>query len=217
MQNYIISDAPQWTEEWLKCRAGRITGTRLKSVMSSRKSTRTTLIHELIAEKLAPLPEVYQSGWMERWHRIEEVVKKLYGENSEITIESVGFITRTDVAWIGISPDGIIRDDDGKIIQAVEVKAPSPKVFVEYFLNDEIPSEYFWQVVHYFVVLDDLENLDFIIYNPDFYSDEIRMKKWTISRENLEEKILQAKNALAEFYVDWSNMAQKFIEKTKKL
>lgn len=209
MQNYIISDAAQGTEEWLKCRAGRITGTRLKSVMSTRKSTRLTLIHELIAEKLAPLPEVYQSGWMERGHRIEEVVKKLYPEQ----VESVGFIARTDIPWIGISPDGIIRDDDGKITQAVEVKAPSPKVFVQYFLADAIPDEYFWQVVHYFIVLEDLQRLDFIIYNPDFYSDTIRMKKWTVSRHELQEKIDEAKMVLGEFSAEW----QIEIEKFKKL
>lgn len=216
MQNYIISDAAQGTEEWLKCRAGRITGTRLKSVMSPKKSTRSTLIHELIAEKLAPLPEVYQSAWMERGHRIEEVVKKLYGEHSDIKIESVGFIARTDIAWIGISPDGIIRDNDGKIIKAVEVKAPSPKVFVQYFLTDAIPDEYFWQVVHYFVVLEDLESLDFIIYNPDFYSDTIRMKKWTVSRESLADKIELAKATLAEFFAEWESETQKFISLAQK-
>lgn len=40
MNNIIISDHPQGTQEWLDARAGCITGTRLKQVMSNRKDTR---------------------------------------------------------------------------------------------------------------------------------------------------------------------------------
>lgn len=53
------------------------------------------LIYELIAEKLAPLPEVYTSFWMDRGQEMEEIVKKIYGEK----IENVGFVSRTDVDW----------------------------------------------------------------------------------------------------------------------
>lgn len=213
MSNYIISEAEQGSEEWLKARAGKVTGTRLQRVMSTRKGVKEELALELLAENLAPLPEVYQSGWMERGHRMEEIVKKIYGE----TIEDVGFIARTDIDWIGISPDWIIRDEDGKITRAVEVKSPSPKIFVKYFLSDSIPDEYFWQVVHYFVVLDELEELDFIIYNPDFFSEEIRVKTIKITREELAEKIEFAKCQLAEFFAKYQEMALKFLEKSKKL
>lgn len=211
--NIKISDAPQWTEEWLKARAWKITGTRLKTVVLSRKSTKEELIYELLAEKLAPLPEAYQSWWMERGHRVEEVVKKLLEKEK---VESVGFIARTDIDWIGISPDGIIRDASGKIVKAIEVKAPSPKIFVKYFLSDKIPEEYFWQVVHYFIVLDDLKSLDFIAYNPDFYSSDARMKIIHITREELQEKIDLAKTCLAEFYAEYNKFAEKFIKKATK-
>jgi len=61
-----IIQVTQGTQEWLEARAGVITGTRLKSVMSNRKDTRQNLICELIAEKIAPIPESYQSDAMER-------------------------------------------------------------------------------------------------------------------------------------------------------
>lgn len=86
---------------------------------------------------------------------------------------------------------------------------------MKYFLSDEIPSEYFWQVVHYFIVLDDLEELDFIISNPDMYDSFFRMKKITVTREQLAERIEEAKSRLAEFYVEWNETAQKIISLKK--
>lgn len=149
---------------------------------------------------------------MERGHKMEDVLKKIYKDE----VESVGFIARTDIDFIGISPDGIIRNAEGKITRAIEVKSPSPKVCVKYFLEDKIPDEYEWQVVHYFVVLDELEQLDFVIYNPDFYSEELRIKTIVVTRESIAENIEYAKLQLAEFKEKYDKMALKFIEKVKK-
>lgn len=217
--NIHISTAEQWTAEWLAERAGKITGTRLgdtlptygkngKETEASRKK-RMNLIYELIAEKLAPLPEVYTSFWMDRGKEMEEIVKKIYGEK----IENVGFVSRTDVDWFWISPDGIIRDEDGKITRAVEIKSPAPKTAIKYILDDKIPEEYFWQVVHYFIVFDDLMELDFIVYNPDFYAEELRIQTRKITRESIADKIEYAKNELVEFRQMWLETAQKFMKK----
>lgn len=146
---------------------------------------------------------------MDRGKEMEEIVKKIYGEK----IENVGFVSRTDIDWIGISPDGLIPDENGKITRAVEIKSPSPKIFVKYLLDDEIPEEYFWQVVHYFIVFDDLESLDFIIYNPDFYAENLRIKTIIVTREELAEKIEYAKMELAEFRAMWQQTAEKFLQK----
>lgn len=217
--NIKISTAEQWTAEWLAERAGKITGTRLgdtlptygkngKETEASRKK-RMNLIYELIAEKLAPLPEVYTSFWMDRGKEMEEIVKKIYGEK----IENVGFVSRTDVDWFWISPDWIIRDEDGKITRAVEIKSPAPKTAVRYILDDKIPDEYFWQIVHYFIVFDDLAELDFIVYNPDFYAEELRIQTRKITRESIADKIEYAKNELVEFRQMWLETAQKFMKK----
>lgn len=217
--NIKISDAEQWTAEWLAERAWKITGTRLgdtlptygkngKETETSRKK-RQNLIYELIAEKLAPLPEVYTSFWMDRGKEMEEIVKKIYGEK----IENVGFVSRTDVDWFWISPDGIIRDENGRITRAVEIKSPAPKTAIRYILDDKIPDEYFWQIVHYFIVFDDLAELDFIVYNPDFYAEELRIQTRKITRESIADKIEYAKNELVEFRQMWLETAQKFMKK----
>lgn len=86
---------------------------------------------------------------------------------------------------------------------------------MKYFLSEEIPSEYFWQVVHYFIVLDDLEELDFIISNPDMYDSFFRMKKITVTRDELSERIEEAKERLSEFYGEWQETAKKIISLKK--
>ena len=76
---YEIINCTQGTDEWLHARAGVITGTRLKQVMSTRKDTREGLIYELIAEQIAPLKlNPYQSPCMERGHIVEEIVREDY-------------------------------------------------------------------------------------------------------------------------------------------
>lgn len=209
----------QGTKEWYEARAGRITGTRLKSVMSSKTETRETLIFTMIYEKIAPLQDVYQSGTMERGHTIEAVVKELYKED----VTNVGFIKRTDNEFLGISPDGIIIDKvgetkDGEIIirKAVEVKGPLGTNFVRYWIEGKIPSEYLWQVVHYFVVIDTLQSLDFIIHNPEPYDARVRTKIITVTREELKEKIIMAECAIAEFLALYNKYLLLFIEAVKK-
>lgn len=198
-----IINCIQGSQEWLNARAWCITGTRLKSVMSSRKDTRENLMYELIAEKMAPLLETYQSGAMERWHLVESVVKELYPE-----FEEVGFIKKYE--WLWLSPDGL-KKIDGNYTKALEVKWPEPKNTMKYWLEDKIPDEYFWQVIMYFIVIDTLEELNFVICNPDVYDSYFRIKVIKVTRKELEKEIDNAKVALADFYTEWTQMMQKFI------
>lgn len=209
----------QGSKEWYEARAGRITGTRLKSVMSTKTETRETLIYTMIYEKIAPLQDVYQSGAMERGHQIETVVKALYKEQ----VTNVGFIKRLDNEYLGISPDGIIVEHVGETAQgeiiihkAVEVKGPLGTNFVRYWLDDKIPSEYFWQVVHYFVVIDTLETLDFIIHNPEPYDERVRTKIITVTREELKNYISQAECAIFDFIALYTKLLGLFIENVKR-
>lgn len=202
----IFKELEQGTKEWYEARAGLITGTRLERVISSRKDTREKLIHELIGEKIVPLQDIYQSDIMERGHLLESVVKELYTKEK---IESVGFIRRD--SFVGISPDGIIYRD-GKIVKAVEIKGPMPTNFVKYWLSpDTIPSEYFWQVVHYFIVIDTLEEIDFVIHNPDPKDERARTIVIHKKREDLQESINEANVRIAEFQVELTNAIRTFV------
>lgn len=67
--------------------------------------------------------------------------------------------------------------------------------------------------MHYFIVFDELETLDFVVYNPDFYAEELRIQTRKITRAELAEKIEYAKMELAEFRAMWQATAQEFLQK----
>lgn len=106
--------------------------------------------------------------------------------------------------WLGLSPDGIVPyESTSEILKAVEIKCPEPKAFVRYMIQNKIPDEYKWQVVMYFIVIDTLEELDFIICNPEIYDEDYRMHVINVKREDLQEDIQKAEDALKEFRKEW--------------
>jgi YqaJ-like viral recombinase domain len=146
---------------------------------------------------------------MERWHLVESITKELYSE----PIESVGFIRWEGKVWL--SPDAIIRE--GEIIKrAIEIKSPEAKTTIMYFLDDKIPDEYYWQIVQYFLVIDTLESLDFIVSNPDMHDEFFRLKKKTVYRTDFTEDIQKAKEDIVSFYDEiYIPLSQKLISLKK--
>jgi len=115
--------------------------------------------------------------------------------------------------WLGLSPDGIVADENtmaDDIRKAVEIKCPEPKAFVRYMIQNKIPDEYKWQVVMYFIVIDTLEELDFIIYNPEIYDEDYRMHVINVKREDLQEEIQKAEEAIKEFRKEWVETIKTF-------
>jgi len=124
----------------------------------------------------------------------------------------VGFITAND--WNGLSPDGIILDEDsGLYKKSIEIKCPRGKNYIKYLLEDKIPDEYRWQVCNYFVVMEDLEELDFIIFNSDVTEDITDLHIITVTRADLQKDIDKALDKLQGFKKDWDNLEN--ILKTK--
>lgn len=183
---YEIHEAEQGTQEWLDLRKGRITGTRLKQVMGKDSSK---LIYEMIAEKYKK-EEGYQSDAMSIGVLHEPWAIDQYEIETGQKVTEVGFITKGEN--VGLSPDGLV----GKK-KAIEVKSPSLAKHIEYIVNNKLPAEYKWQVVHYFVVIDDLEELDFISYNPDFPLKELHIVN--VTRKSLTDEIKNAQEKLEKF------------------
>lgn len=169
-------------------------------------------MYTMIFEKIAPLQDVYTSWVMERGHLVESVVKELFPEKN---IQNVGFLRRTDSEYLGISPDGIIFEND-IITDAVEIKWPLGKAFIKYWMEDGIPSEYYYQVIHYFLVIESLQKLSFIIHNPLPYDATVRTKIITVTREEIQNDIMSAQMAVFDFMADFQKLSQAFIANVKK-
>ena len=196
----IFKNIEQGTEEWLKARAWVITWTKLKNICWSSK-TQETAMYELIAEEFAPLEENFSSQAMQRWKELESIAKAKYIDKTWEKVEEIWFIKKNDYVWL--SPDWVIFSEDWKIRKAIEIKCPLAKSFTKCILEKKIPEEYKYQVIMYFLVISDLEELDFILYNPDFYIKEKRLFVINIKRSELEKEIYKAESKIEIFRKKW--------------
>jgi len=197
-----IHNVAQGTGEWLRLRLGMITGTRLKSVMGGKQAQKT-LVYELVAEQLSGrAEELYRTPAMQWGTDHEAEAVELYEEQTGVKTEEVGFCVSKKMTYLGLSPDRLIKRGK-KYVKGVEVKCPSTKVAVKYRAEGGIPSEYKWQVINYFLVCEDMQELDFVVYDPRIIRPELKLHIATVTREDLQEDIDAAKKRLESFRDDW--------------
>lgn len=180
-------DIQQGTDAWHHIRKGKITGTTLKAIMGTPKA-RQDAIYEIIAERLTLGVDNGEENAMDRGLRLEPDAIAMFELQTGKEVERIGFAEDDENPLIANSPDGLIGDDE-----AIEVKCLGGKNHVKMWLTNQVPEEYSWQTVQYFVVNPNLQKLYFVGYNPDipvhpFHTIEI-------TRESMEEKIAKAKEA----------------------
>ena len=158
----MIHTLTQRSPEWHQIRLGKITGSRMKAVFSSNN---LPLIYELIAEEITQTwEETWVSPAMQRGTDLEPLALEAYQLRSGIEMSSVGFITSDQYPWIGVSPDGITAD----LTHAVEIKCPDTKNHVAFLATKQVPKEYYYQAITYFLANDKLQTLDFLSFDPRF-------------------------------------------------
>lgn len=201
-----VLDLQQGTEEWLQARQGVITGTKLKQVLGTAS---TTLLYEFIANALTPEIALVASEAMERGSELESDAVTLYEANNGKITDAVGFVLHDEYDWLGISPDALVKKGK-KYIGAVEVKCPDTKTHIKYLEDDKIPAEYRAQVMHYFLVCDTIEWLDFVSYDPRIQTDaQLFVKR--ITREELADELEVAMGKLLKFREKWKKLISKYI------
>ena len=183
------NDIQQGTPEWLHKRKTALTGTTLKSLMGTPKA-RQEAVYEAIANRLTVgIDEEYENA-MDRGIRLEPDGIASFEFTTGKSIERIGFCESDDIPAIAQSPDGYIKGDD---TEAVEIKCMGGKNHVKMWLTNEIPDEYFWQAVQYFVVNDKLKKLYFCGYNPDIPIHPLHIIE--INRTDIEEDVKKARDA----------------------
>lgn len=160
-------------EEWLEARRGKITGTRLGSIVVKRGTGKKIGYYELIAERLADPAD--EENPMERGQRLEgEAIDRFEKETKKKVNRDLVILSRDDNDNISISPDGTIGETE-----AVEVKCLASARHLEALLTDKVPSEHEFQTLQYFIVNDKLKKLNVIFYDPrimvkDYFVLEIK-------------------------------------------
>lgn len=175
-------------EQWLFARQGKITGTRLQSIVVKRGTGEKKGFYELIAERLAVSESDFEGFVpnetpMERGTRLQKhALARLETALGQKINDELVLWTREDNESIAISPDGVIDETT-----AVETKCLSSASHIEAYLTGKVPDEYEFQKLQYFIVNDKLQELYFCFYDPripckDFFY-------FVIKREEVQEEI----------------------------
>lgn len=170
-------------EEWLEARRGKITGSRLKDIVVKRGTAKKIGFYELIAERLGIAAD--SENPMDRGTRLESEAMEKYVEVTGEKIDtSLVIWTRDEDESIAISPDGF----KGKT-KAVEVKCLASARHIEAYLTKQIPDEYEFQKLQYFIVNDKLKECDWVFYDPRL----LAMPFFTIrvTREEVQDQVDQ--------------------------
>lgn len=198
----ILTNIEQWTPEWINARRWVITGTRLKSVMSKKwTKARNSMIDELIAEEMSPDEWRYVSDAMINWTILEPQAREEFERITGKKVETVWFCLDDKKNCIWYSPDWLIKVR-WKYKEWIEIKCPWAKNHIRYILDNKIPDEYLWQVVHAFIVNNDLQRLYFISHNPHMYIEKLRTHIIPVTREDLLDEIGRAQSAIDDFVGD---------------
>lgn len=194
----------QRTDEWLHIRKGKITGTTLKAIMGTPKA-RQDALYEIIAERLTVGVESDYENPMDRGTRLEPEAIAAFEFETGKTVEKIGFCEDDENTHITNSPDGLIGKHE-----AIETKCMGGKNHVKMWLTDQVPDEYSWQVVQYFVVNKDLKTLYFVGYNPDIPTHSLHIIE--VTRESITDDIEMAQNAQETFLKEVNEALEKIIK-----
>lgn len=191
----LVKDLEQRTDEWRAIRKGSIGGTRVKSVFAKNN---LPLIDELIAERHSDtIEENFVNDEMQRGIDLEPVAIAEFMERTDLFVDTFGLVTNEKFPNCHLSPDGLILDGAEIPMAGVEVKCPSTKKHVEYIRTNRVPAEYKKQVFHYFALVETIETMYFVSYDPRFEIRPIHIV--TIHREDIIDDLKEYEEGLTKF------------------
>lgn len=200
-----VVNVEQGSDAWLNLRKGKITGSKLKDVVSEGNIT-TKLIsaelekleipfdkkakkeelesllpiesranimvsgkkkiefYQLLADRLSIIEEEEENP-MDRGHTLETPAIKEFEKMTGKKVEVSGMWLSDADDNIACSPDGAIFKGKN-IVEAVEIKCLKAAKHLKAWFEQEIPEEYWYQKLQYFIVNEKLETLYFCMYDP---------------------------------------------------
>jgi len=159
----------QGSDEWLKIRLGKITGSMVHNIMSNGRGGKPSAMTQsymmqLIADKLTGKPpEQFKSKEMQWGNDYEDEARERYKFESGNDVTEIGFYELND--YVGYSPDGVISDDG-----LLEIKCPKSTTQVNRFFNslvsgNNVADEYKPQI-QFGLMVTSRKFCDFVSYDP---------------------------------------------------
>lgn len=172
-----IVDCEQISPEWFAARAGMPTASCFHKVTAKDRSgkgpgkTRTDYLYQLADEQVYGDPvEDYTNANMERGKVMEAEARDIYGLESGILPEQVGFVKNHDLG-AGCSPDSFIGKKG-----LLQIKTSFPRLWVPHVIAGTIPTEHVPQCQGELLVTG-REWLDLMIYWPKRKPHIVRIKR----------------------------------------
>lgn len=166
----------QGSEEWLKGRCGKPTGSNYSKILTNtlKKSTqRESYINQLIAEKITGEPQLlFKTDAMKRGNELEPVAKAYYELTYGYDVVETGLLLHDEID-AGASPDGVIFEGD-EIIGGLEIKCPLGSTHIENLRKQKVPSQYMPQIQGCLWVTG-AKWWDFMSFHPDIEPMVIRV------------------------------------------
>lgn len=136
----------QGSPEWKELRLGHVTASNVADVMAKGKSgeaeTRKKYKLRLIAERLSGMSQDSYSNPAMDWGIEQEAYARMaYEVAKDVLVDKTGFWHHPDIAFVGVSPDGLVNDDG-----LVEIKCPKTETHIDYMLDDKVPAKYYKQI-----------------------------------------------------------------------
>ena len=177
-------DIEQKSFEWLKARAGNVTGTSLSSALGT-PAVLKTLMYSLIADRMTEVQmNDLSTPAIDRGNELEPFAIRATQDETGIQFIETGLLLDDKYPRFSISPDGIV-EEDGVIVGGIETKCPNSKKHVEYLMKNEIPKEYLHQVKAPFIMSDDVKYWVFASFDDRNYERPLFVK--TVTRDDFDD------------------------------
>lgn len=222
-----IACVQQGTYDWFRARLGYITSSMVSKVMLAPKATKSNqtpeafsdtakgYLYQVASERNLRQQVIDDDTQFEEYlYRVElsnkairygqeneDVARKVYEMRTHTEVAQAGFILHPTIAHYGDSPDGIVVNEDGKPVGALEIKCPKPDTFMRYKATihnaDELKSEkpeYYWQCQSHcecnnvqwcdFVFFDKMQRNGFVCLRIERNEEDIALMKERIVLAN---------------------------------
>lgn len=164
-------DVLQGSDEWEELRLGRLTASEMKLIVTpatlkaAANDKARAHLWELLAQRITKYVEPHFYGEeMERGHRDEVEVRRLYSEHFS-PVEECGFITNDSFGFtLGYSPDGLIEGRTAGIEAKSRRQKFQAQTIVEHHLIGAVPTDYLIQC-HTGMIVADLNRMDLVSYS----------------------------------------------------
>lgn len=197
-----IVECEQGTDIWKACRAGYVTGSKMKALLTlkadkSDSEARKDYKAQLISEMLSGEPQDDDIGNLKaikRGNEFEPIARADYEYLHKVDVTKVGFVQHSTIGRYGCSPDGLVGTVGG-----TEFKVPYPKNHIAYLLEGVLPKEYEPQVMTELSCNELAEWWDFISFCPEIPQDNLRQFTVRVWRKDHLQRIAEIEDKVIKF------------------